>query len=178
MTDISFRHALELVLRDEGGNSDDPDDRGGRTSRGVTQREFDPWCAEQGIAQHDVWTATDDEIAQVYLTEYWRPMWCAILPPGADYAVFDMAVNEGCHEATLMLQRALQVNADGRIGPVTREAMRNADASALVANLISQRMEFYRHIASRRGQAKFLRGWLNRCSHVARNAADMQQASA
>ncbi len=39
----NFAASLAFVLQDEGGNDDDPDDHGGRTSRGITQRVWDAW---------------------------------------------------------------------------------------------------------------------------------------
>ena len=41
------------------------------------------------------------------------------MPLGVDYIYFDMAVNAGPARAAILLQRALGVTADGRIGPVT-----------------------------------------------------------
>ena len=38
-----FNACVQLVLQDEGGNDDDPDDPGGRTSRGIEQSEWDAW---------------------------------------------------------------------------------------------------------------------------------------
>ena len=39
----NFDACVALVLASEGFNDDDPRDPGGRTSRGVTQREYDIW---------------------------------------------------------------------------------------------------------------------------------------
>lgn len=164
----NFAESLKAVLKSEGGNDDDPSDHGGRTSRGVIQREYDAWRKEKGEAPADVWKATDEEIATIYHDEYWNP-YCDGLPVGVDYLYFDMAVNAGPHRATLLLQRALGITTDGRIGPITRQAIRNADAKGLVEKYSIAKEAFYRSLH----QPKFLRGWLNRVRDVHMTALAM-----
>ena len=64
--DARFDSCLPWILKMEGGNDDDPHDHGGRTSRGVIQREYDAYRREKGEATRDVWTASDAEIADIY----------------------------------------------------------------------------------------------------------------
>lgn len=165
MVASNFDASLKLVLQSEGGNDDDPADHGGRTSRGITQREYDAWCAEHNWPGGDVWKATDSAIASIYHDEYWNP-WCDSLPVGTDYLYFDMAVNSGPHEANILLQRALGVTADGRIGPITRAAVNAANPHTLIDNFTAQKVAFYRAISTHAGQRKFLDGWLNRARDV------------
>ena len=168
MTASNFSRSLSLVLQSEGGNDDDLADHGGRTSRGITQREYDAWIREQGRPTADVWTATDDEIATIYRAEYWAPF-CDAMPTGIDYLYFDMAVNAGPYRAAVMLQRALGVTDDGRIGPITREAVQKADAVKLIADYSDAKRGFYRSLH----QPRFLNGWLNRTAIVQKNATAM-----
>ncbi len=164
----NFQASLKAVLQDEGGNDDDPSDHGGRTSRGITQREYDAWRKEGGHSTRDVWTADQSEIEQIYHDEYWEPFG-HIFPVGTDYIYFDMAVNAGPHRAAVLLQRALGVNDDGRIGPITRAAIVNADPKTLVDAYTKAKRAFYLGLA----QPKFIRGWLNRCDHVQKIATAM-----
>jgi lysozyme family protein len=161
----NFQKSLAFVLKDEGGNDDDPSDHGGRTSRGITQKEYDAWCLENGKKQQDVFLAPQSEIDSIYHDEYWNP-WCDGLPSGTDYLYFDMSVNAGPHEATVLLQRALGVTADGRIGPVTRTAIAVSDIHTLIDNYTAQKRAFYLSLH----QPRFIKGWLNRCDNVAKNA--------
>ena len=62
----NFKPSLAAVLKSEGGNDDDPQDHGGRTSRGVIQREYDAWRKEKGLFALDVWKAPDSDIAMIY----------------------------------------------------------------------------------------------------------------
>lgn len=164
----NFDRALVFVLQDEGGNDDDPADHGGRTSRGITQREYDAWRVEQGQSKRDVWLATPGELRTIYHDEYWMP-YCDLLPNGIDYMFFDMAVNAGPHRAVILLQRALGVTDDGRVGPITRQAIAHAGPNALVEAYSEQKIRFYQSLH----QPRFIRGWLNRVKHVADNTAAM-----
>jgi lysozyme family protein len=168
MAASNFPASLKLVLKSEGSNDDDPADHGGRTSRGITQREYDAWRHEKGAAPLDVWQAPEADIDRIYHDEYWMP-YCDLLPVGSDYMFFDMAVNSGPHEAAVLLQRALGVNADGRIGPVTRQAITRASPPVLIINYSAMKSAFYKSLH----QPKFLKGWLNRVGFVQNEALAM-----
>lgn len=168
MTASNFQASLKLVLQSEGGNDDDPADHGGRTSRGITQREYSAWRTERGQPMLDVWKAPQSDIVTIYHDEYWMP-YCDTLPIGVDYLYFDMAVNAGPVRATILLQRALDVTADGRIGPITRQAIAAANARSLVDDFSAQKEAFYRSLH----QPKFLNGWLNRVAFTKKNAVAM-----
>lgn len=157
MTAANFQNSLKEILKYEGGNDDDPDDHGGRTSRGVTQREYTAWLTEYKRPNTDVWVAPQADIDQIYYDGYWMPL-CNDLPTPVDFLYFNMSVNAGPHQATMLLQRALGVIDDGRIGPVTRDAITKIDPKSFVLKYKVTCDAFYRRL----GQPKFLRGWLNR----------------
>ncbi len=150
--------SLAWVLLSEGGNDDDPDDPGGRTHNGITQREYDAYCKLNGLPGGDVWLCPDQTRDDIYRSSYWLP-YCQDLPSGVDYSFFDENVNAGLHEAVLILQRALGVSADGHIGPVTRLAWTQADPGKLVDAMAAQRAAVYRQT---RGFWKYGNGWLAR----------------
>jgi len=164
----NFATALKFVLTDEGGNDDDPQDHGGRTSRGITQREFDAWCRENHKPNGDVWHAPQSYIEAIYQEEYWQPL-CDDFPTGIDYIYFDMAVNAGPHQAAVLLQRALGLTTDGRIGPITRQALHSADVRSFIERYTLVKANFYKSLH----QPKFLKGWLNRDRDVRANALSM-----
>jgi lysozyme family protein len=164
----SFQRSLALVLQSEGGNNDDPQDHGGRTSRGITQREYDAWRHEKGLPPLDVWQAPQEDIDAIYHDEYWMP-WCDLMPVGVDYIYFNNCVLDGPHRATLLLQEALGVTADGRIGPLTRQAIRSAQPTSTIIKLSQASSAFYKGLH----QPRFLKGWLNRVAFVEKNALTM-----
>lgn len=173
MTAENFEAALAAVLEAEGGNDDDPADHGGRTSHGITQAEYDAWRREQGAPEQDVWKISPSEIHQIYHDEYWEP-WCDMLPKGLDFLYFDLAVNAGPHEATLVLQRAVGVAADGRIGPRTREAIRAADPAGAISRFTKYKRAFYLSLH----QPRFIHGWLNRADAAQATAMAMAKGEA
>jgi lysozyme family protein len=168
MVASNFPASLKWVLQSEGGNDDDPADHGGRTSRGITQREFDAWRKEKGFAPLDVWKASDADVSIIYHDEYWNP-WCDYLPDGVDYIFFNNNVLDGPVRSAKLLQQALGVTADGRIGPITRSAIKDADARSTIGKLSAASASFYRALH----QPKFLKGWLNRVAFVQKNAVGM-----
>lgn len=168
MAASNFQASLNLVLQSEGGNDDDPSDHGGRTSRGITQREYAAWRKEKGKPKLDVWRAPQSDIVTIYHDEYWQPL-CDTLPVGIDYIVFNNNVLDGPVRSTILLQRALGVTHDGRVGPITRAAIASADPKALIAKLSDESENFYRSLH----QPKFLKGWLNRVASVQSNASKM-----
>ncbi len=164
----NFKKSLAFLLRDEGGNDDDPADHGGRTSRGITQREYNAWRLEHALPVRDVWKMDIAEMTQIYHDEYWNP-WGDRFPTGIDYLFFDMAVNAGPHRAAVLLQRALGVADDGRIGPITRQAINLTNPNLLIERYTDKKRAYYISLH----QPRFTRGWLNRCINVRNNALKM-----
>lgn len=172
MAASNWKASLAAVLKVEGGNDDDPADHGGRTSRGITQREYDAWRRLQNMPTLDVWKAPQSDIESIYHDEYWNPN-CDLLPIGADFLLFNMAVNAGPNRGAIILQRALGVTADGRIGPMTREAIAKADARKLIEDYSNQSRAFYLSLH----QPKFTKGWLNRVAFVKTTALLMVEGT-
>ena len=165
MVASNFQASLKLVLTSEGGNDDDPADHGGRTSRGITQREYTAWLAENHRVNLDVWKAPQSDIDTIYHDEYWNP-WCDSMPIGIDYVFFNNSVLDGPNRAIKILQQSLGLAADGRIGPVTRAAFENADPTNTVIKMSDCSRNFYLSLH----QPRFIKGWLNRVDFVKKNA--------
>lgn len=170
----SLDQSLRFVYIDEKGNDDDPADRGGRTSDGITQREWDAFCKLHGFPHSDIWTVPWSDKEQVYIASYWQP-YCDAMPAGMDYLFFDTNVNSGLHEAVLILQRALGVKADGHIGVVTQAAIQSA---VINAAWIDRFCDFHKHfyeleIGAHPTDKKFERGWFNRIEHERSNARQL-----
>ena len=162
--DINFPKALAFVLRAdiEGGNDDDPEDSGGRTSRGITQREYNAYCSLHHSNAGDVWNMSAATCEQIYHVSYWNPF-CGLLPSGLDLVFFDEAVNAGPHEAILILQRVLGVKDDGHFGVVTADEVvhmgRFHDTEAAMDVFTLERKRVYREMKQFR---HFGKGWLAR----------------
>jgi lysozyme family protein len=165
MTD--FRRALDIVLTSEGGYVHDPDDHGGATNLGVTQRTYDDFRARHQALLQSVEFITYDEAAAIYWQGYWSAAYCDRMPWPLSLIHFDAAVNCGPHEAAKLLQRALGVAVDGIIGPLTLNRVVPAGPRDCLRYLL-ERAFHYRAIAhGDPTQQKFLAGgWLLRLERL------------
>jgi lysozyme family protein len=92
----NYDACVKFVRRQEGGDCDTPGDRGGRTGRGgITHSTYDAYRRCKGLPQQDVWDISDDEIADIYRTKFWEPIYGDRLPAGQDLALFDASINSG-----------------------------------------------------------------------------------
>jgi lysozyme family protein len=168
--DTNFKTSLAFVLKWEGGNDDDPQDPGGRTSRGIEQREYDAWCELHKSPSGDVWKCSDATIEVIYYHSYWLP-YCDPLPLGLDLMFFDANVNQGIRESTLFLQRALGVSADGHFGIVTMAAVKRLPhVKDLINQIDAERNAYYRSL---RTFQRFGKGWMNRLADCVATAQKM-----
>lgn len=171
--EVNFKQSLGWVRQSEGGNDDDPSDSGGRTSRGITQREWDSYCRICGLPASDVWKAPDGAVDDIYHRSYWLP-YCPTMPPGVDYMLFDDGVLSGPVTAIQTLQRALGVAPDGHVGVITSEALSHADHKELLEKIAAARLDRYnRIIAAQPKDLKFRSGWRNRVAFVLKNAQSL-----
>jgi lysozyme family protein len=162
MAAASYDAALARLLAHEGGYTNHPDDPGGPTNFGITIADYRKYVKRDANAA-DVRAMKLDEAKAIYRAKYWDAVRGDDLPPGVDYAVFDYGVNSGVGRAAKVLQRILDVAADGRIGPVTLAAARERNASALVTALCDERLAFLRGL---RTWPVFGKGWGHRVAEV------------
>lgn len=157
----AFIRALEKTLAWEGGYSSRPDDLGGPTNYGITQKTYDRWRTTTGSPKRPVDDITDTEVQAIYHDNYWLPCNCDQIPEPLSHCVFDMAVNCGVWNAKISLQQAASVRQDGVIGPVTLSTI-NGTPNVLL-RFLKRRASYYAEIVQTRpSQAVFLPGWINR----------------
>lgn len=165
--DANFDKCLAFVLKEEGGNDDDPNDHGGRTSRGITQREWDKFRLTHPDRPEDVWKASAEDIKTIYHDEYWLPH-CPNLPAGLDLVFFDFVVNAGPGQAIKKLQSIIGVPVDGAWGPQTEAAVKaQTNIPALVNAYSDARENFYHGLAQ---YSRYGKGWTSRTERVRREA--------
>ncbi|OBQ74523.1 glycoside hydrolase family 108 protein [Mesorhizobium erdmanii] len=164
--DRNFARALALVLKSEGGWSDNPADPGGATMKGVTLANFRRYV-KADASKADLRKIGDGQVATVYRRFYWDAVAGAELPDGVDYAVFDFAVNSGPGRAAKYLQASVGVSQDGRVGPATLAAVRARPAGVVVDQLCDARLAFLKRLLT---WATFGRGWSDRVRSVRTDA--------
>jgi lysozyme family protein len=155
--------ALPFVLRWEGGYVNHPNDRGGPTNKGVTQKVYDGYRARHGLAARDVKLLEDVELRDIYEAGYWLPPRCDVLDQEFAQVHFDTAVNMGPGRAVRFLQSAVGCGVDGNIGPKTLQAVQACDAGSAIEAYCNRREQFYRDLVGRDpSQQVFMKGWMNR----------------
>ncbi len=169
MTASNYPRAFDLVLQYEGGYVNHPADPGGPTNMGITIATL---RAARGhhVDINDVKNLTKAEAGQIYKANYWDRIQGDELPSGADFAVFDFAVNSGPGTAMKFLQHALAVPADGAIGPVTLKATRQVRAADLINSYMDRRLDYLEGL---RTWHTFGKGWTARVAAVRREALKM-----
>ena len=165
-----FDKALAFVLRQEGGYVNDPDDPGGATNYGVTQKAFDRWLASIGREPYPVKEIVSSDVRLFYHDWYWVATKADEMDWPLQLVFFDGAVNKGAvkhlHEQDTMsrlLQRAAGVDVDGMVGPKTLAAAKDVSPH----DLLWARVGFYRRLAKRKRRLlKFLPGWIRRMENL------------
>lgn len=177
-----FETTLDHVLRYEGGFSDHPDDPGGRTQKGITQKTFDAWRKSIGRSTADVADIQESELRQIYRVNYWEAVRGDELPPALAVLMMDAAVNSGPGRAIETLQKSLRglgqkIRVDRQLGPNTLSALRGVDEERLIDEFVVRRGQFYGLLETFR---TFGLGWARRLVAGARLShaiLDRQRAS-
>ena len=160
-----------IVVRLEGGYSNNPKDPGGATNMGVTLRALEAHRGHPCTAA-DVRALSPAEVRDIYAETYWPAVMGDQLPPGVDLITFDAAVNCGRGRAATFLQLALGFigdDVDGDIGPATlRRLAAVNDLAPLVERIRLARLAYYKGLST---FPTFGTGWLNRLHTVAQTSA-------
>lgn len=152
--DDGFDAAFERVIGHEGEYSDHPDDPGGATMFGITERV----AREHGYTG-SMRLLTREQARDIYRVGYWQRAQADQYAPAIGYQLFDAAVNHGIGNAIRFLQRAVGVADDGQVGPVTVAAVRSHDPADVIARFNAERLEFYAKLTT---WPSFGRGWVRR----------------
>ena len=158
----NFDKAFTELLGNEGRYSDNPADPGGETMWGVTITTARAHGYTGSMQAMPVDTAK-----AIYRESYWRDEFDQV-PYAISFQLFDTAVNSGPLEAVVLLQKALSVAADGRIGPATMTAVSNMDVDKLVMLFDAERLDF---MADLKGWVSFGKGWAHRIANNLRKGA-------
>ena len=153
-----FNKSIVVTLAREGGSkfTDDPNDRGGATKYGISQRAY---------PDVDIRNLTEQQAREIYKRDYWDHI------RGDDIQsqviaehIFDTCVNMGVKTGSRMAQSVLGIQpADGVIGSASLAAINQADPTLFVAGFTLAKIARYAYICNRdKSQSKYLLGWVNR----------------
>jgi lysozyme family protein len=154
---MSFEQAVAIVLKHEGGYSNDPRDPGGETRFGISKRAY---------PDVDIRNLKVADAENIYRRDYWDTLRPDELPQELAICLFDCAVNMGRDKAIRLLQRACGVAQDGVMGGNTIAA-----ANRLVDPVVRFSAERVIAYTGIRGFDTFGKGWLRRTVAVALEAS-------
>lgn len=161
----NVRTAIDYVLRFE-----DPalsgvvtTDSGGRTRFGIAER-FHPELTNCLFYSSMGTTAALTIAVRIYSDSYAAPL-CIEDIQDQDIAnkLLSLGVNCGVRTASKRLQEALEVNGDGRIGPITLDALDKANPKLVLSRLKELAVEHYEELVREDPSLAIYRnGWLAR----------------
>ena len=173
---------METVFKHEGGFVDDPDDAGGCTNMGLTQKTVSSYNERNGgeaATRDDMANMTKELASEIYMSMFWQPAKCDRLPESIRAFYFDMYINHGPRNAGKILQQSVNtkigvdreddwIDVDGIVGSGTIRGVEQTNID--VADLKIERSGFFWNLVfdgssytKRTRQAKFIRGWTKRC---------------
>lgn len=184
-----FDIAFEELIGIEGGYSDDPDDRGGETYKGISRNNWAGWAGWDIIdlakeKESDFPKCLDENTALRILTKafYEQEFWNKIklneieqLDKLIALELFDTSVNQGTKTAAIYLQESLNllnrnqkdykdIRVDGSIGNITLTVLKANKRKYNILKCLNglQFDKYYRLAKSNPVQEKYFNGWLNR----------------
>ncbi len=169
-----FNVALQKTLAHEGGYSNDPDDLGGETYKGISRKAHSHWHGWEIIAKYksksgfptslDNDVELQKEVEIFYWTDFWLPLKAfKMLTQSTADSVFDFAVNAGIKTSVSLVQSVVGANTDGIIGDQTLAKLNAFDPSHFQAVFTVAKIQYYISIIKKRpASKKYLYGWIIR----------------
>lgn len=191
-----FSIAFNKTSMHEGGYSNDPDDVGGETYRGISRRYNPIWhgwkiiddCKRFEFSMEECLRlkgiTIDDLVIEFYKDKYWNPWWGDEIDD-QDIAneMFDTSVNMGVNRAVEFFQKSLNylnrngklysdIVEDGVFGKNTYRAyqslpIKDRDTLYKMMNVL-QGMHYMNYMSKSPIQEKYARGWFNRVDFIKR----------
>ncbi len=186
--DTNFRKIASIILKHEGGYIDDPDDKGGKTNKGIA------WATWLAYAKSDLnleptvenlKKITDEQAITIYKNRYWEPKgFCIIENLKIALMFYDWTITSGGarKEFAKLLENDYnqEIENNSKFGENISKAINNVeDQDQLLIDLTQLRKDYYTSLAYKTnkdgtfkkdengeliksGNYKFLKGWLNR----------------
>ena len=174
-----FNKAIKIILANEGGYVNHPNDPGGETNLGITTNTLKQ-ANSYGITDLiSVKNLTTEIASDIYYEMYWKPSKAENMLSPIDLIHFDATVNCGGSRANKLLQQAINfilaqkiLVVDGIIGKNTLKYFNSVvtddeRAKEFSYILLDERDKFYENLAAKNSKMKvFLKGWHNRTNNL------------
>lgn len=168
-----FNLAIRYLIKNEGEEyTDNPLDSGGATKFGITLGSLGEYWKSIGLARQptaqDVAALSYDQAVRFYQSMYWAPLFLdSVLDTSSATAILDIAVNIGRETAVRIVQSAVNVVVDGKMGPNTAAAVSAMASKRFLQEFIPLVQNHYVDIViSNPKDVVFLKGWLARSQRM------------
>jgi lysozyme family protein len=153
---VDFETAVAVVLSNEGGLTDDPNDPGGLTNFGISQKQY---------PDVDIKNLTQTSAKIIYYRDYWQRYGLnQLLSQEVANKILDLVVNIGPVPAIRLLQQAIgyflagPLVADGKLGPQTASLASEVPDEKLLPELRARACAYHASL----NQPSFILGWCRR----------------
>jgi len=169
-----FNKALLLIIANEGGYGNDPDDPGGETYKGIARKKQPDWIGwfiiDAMKKQPNFPISLDNnqnlqsEIQRFYKAIFWDKVGGDIInDQEIANSIFDFAVNSGVSTSVGLAQNVIGTNCDGVIGPKTSQAINNIQPDHFISAFTVEKCRKYISICKKRPDSrKYFFGWIDR----------------
>ena len=130
---MSFETSINRILGLEGGLVDNPNDPGGLTQWGISQRSY---------PNLDIRALTREQAIALFKRDFWEVIQGDSFPDSVGYQLLDFAVNSSVGTAIRALQTSVGVASDGHVGPITQAAIKAAELHDLIMRFLAWRIDF------------------------------------
>lgn len=170
----NFPPCLAAVWKFDGLRNDEAKGEVFTTSYGVTSATWQ-LAVNLKVVSGSIANATKAQCETILRALYWVRCHCPELPLGVDLMAFNDAVLVGPSRAVGLLQRCVDVDDDGVIGPITLLAVKGIQPEVLIQRLHDADDKY---LASLHNAPLFLAGWDRREDFMRSTALAMLPAKA
>jgi len=164
---MKFDKAFEHLIINEGGYSNDPMDKGGKTIYGITSKNYPAtYKIVFDLYKDGLKELALDTAKRFYQKEFWNDMYENINDSSLAFKLFDLGVNMGVKKAVKFLQQTInkllqkeQLTADGIFGEQSLYYANRIERELLYRSYIDTAGMYYKRLWN---YFKFGKGWMTR----------------
>lgn len=162
-----IEEALVFTLKNEGGYTDHPLDKGGPTNKGITIGRLSDYLGRQATIE-EVMNLEYETIQIIYKKYYWDVLNLDhVIDQSIATALFDMGVLCGTGTAARLCQEVLGINQSKKMDSATLEAINSSSDEKFIPEFSEKNIQRFNTIVTKNPKQKvFLKGWTNRAKRL------------
>ena len=144
-----FEKALKFVLDREGGYVNDPADKGGKTSRGITENTYLTWQRKvkgKTGSYKDIKDISLNEVKDIYWDFYWEESKAEDFSFPLALVIMDTATNFGVSNGITFLEESLGLKQTGIMTDKLDKLLHENDNVTFALKVVENRLKYrYKH---------------------------------